>query len=175
MVSLGRQCEFTGTAELLMNSVPIPCARLSASSARRISGPKSSLSKVSRSGDFKRTTSKVRVLRNPSKWARLLAELRESQSRCCASDCRVLENDFNVFSVYGSSSSAGVSLLVGRSLDADADVVFAGDRGQLVVADVTVKSFEFLLVAVYAPNTAVERVSFFVSWHRSWTIPNGLS
>ena len=63
----------------------------------------------------------------------------------CAADCRILENDFNVFSSYGSRSSAGVSLLVGRSLDADVDVVFAGDVGRLVVA---VKSFKFRLVAV---------------------------
>ena len=52
-------------------------------------------------------------------------------------------------------------MLVGRSLDADVDVVFAGDGVQLVVADVAVKSFKFRLVVVYAPNTAVERVSFF--------------
>ena len=45
----------------------------------------------------------------------------------CGADCRVLESDFNVFSAYGSRTSAGVSLLVGRSLDADVDVVFAGD------------------------------------------------
>ena len=79
----------------------------------------------------------------------------------CAADCRVLENDLNVFSAYGSRSSAGVSRLVGRSLDANVDVVFAGDGGRLVVADVAVKSFEFRLVVVYAANTPVERVSFF--------------
>ena len=65
---------------------------------------------------------------------------------------RVLESDFNVFSAYGSRTSVGVSLLVGRSLDADVDVVFAGDGGRLVVA---VKSFKFRLVAVYAPNIVV--------------------
>ena len=54
-----------------------------------------------------------------------------------------------------------VSLLVGRSLDADVDIVFAGDRGPLVVADVAIKSFKFQLVAVYVPNITVERVSFF--------------
>ncbi len=48
--------------------------------------------------------------------------------------------DFNVFSAYGSRTSVGVSLLVGRSLDADVDVVFAGDGGRLVVADVAVKT-----------------------------------
>ena len=41
----------------------------------------------------------------------------------------MLESDFNVFTAYGSHSSAGVSLLVGCSLDADVDIVFAGDRG----------------------------------------------
>ena len=79
----------------------------------------------------------------------------------CAADCRVLENDLNVFSAYGSRSSAGVALLVGRSLDADVDVLFAGDVGRLVVADVAVKSFKFRLVVVYARNIAAERVCFF--------------
>ena len=79
----------------------------------------------------------------------------------CAADCHVLEKDFNALSAYSSRSSAGVSLLVGRSLDADVDIVFAGDGGRMVVADVAVKSFKFWLVVVYVPNTTVERVSFF--------------
>ena len=79
----------------------------------------------------------------------------------CDADCRVLESDFNVFSVYGNHNSPRVSLLVGRSLDADVDIVFAGDGGRLVVADVAVKSFKFRLVVVYALNIAAERVSFF--------------
>ena len=112
----------------------------------------------------------VRGLRDSSKCARLLGELRnlcvdvgavQENHFTCGADCRVLESDFNVFSAYGSSTSAGVSLLVGRSLDADVDVVFAGDGGRLVVADVAVKSFKFRLVAVYASNIAAERVSFF--------------
>ena len=61
----------------------------------------------------------------------------------CAANCRVLENDFNVFSAYRSSSSLGVSLLVGRRLDADVNVVLEGDGGRLLVVDVVVKSFEF--------------------------------
>ena len=52
-------------------------------------------------------------------------------------------------------------MLVGRSLDADIDVVYAGDGDQLVVADVAVKSLELWLVVIYTPNIAVERVSFF--------------
>ena len=79
----------------------------------------------------------------------------------CRADCQVLENDFDVFSAYGRCTSGGVSLLVGFSLDADVDVVFAGDGGLLVVADVAVKSFKFRLVAVYASNIAAERISFF--------------
>ena len=76
-------------------------------------------------------------------------------------DFHVLENDLNVFSAYGSRSSAGVSLLFGSSLDTDVDVIFAGDGGRLVVADVAVKSLKFRLVVVYAPIIAAEWISFF--------------
>ena len=115
-------------------------------------------------------TLNVRGTRDPSKFARLLGELKnlgvdfaavQETHFTCDADCRVLENDFSVFSAYGSRVSTGVSLLVGRSLDADVDVVFAGDGGRLVVADVAVKSFKFRLVAVYASNITAERVSFF--------------
>ena len=34
----------------------------------------------------------------------------------CGVDCRVLVSDFNIFSAYGSRTSAGVSLLVGAAL-----------------------------------------------------------
>ena len=117
-------------------------------------------------------TLNVRGPRDSSKCARLLAELKnlslnvaavQETHFICTADCLVLESDFNILSAYGSRSSAGVSLLVGRSLDADVDVVFAGDGGRLVVADVAVKSFKFRLVVVYAPNIAMERVSFFSS------------
>ena len=50
--------------------------------------------------------------------------------------------------------------LVGRSLDAIVNVVFAGDGGQLLVADVAVKTFEFRRAVVHAPNMAAERRSF---------------
>ena len=112
----------------------------------------------------------VRGLRDSSKRTRLLGELKnlrvdvaavQETHFTCGADCRVLENDFNDFSAYGSRTSAGVSFLVGRSLDVDVDVVFAGDGDRLVVADVAVKSFKFRLVAVYASNIAAERISFF--------------
>ena len=112
----------------------------------------------------------VRGLRDSSKCTRLLAELKnlgvdvaavQETHFTCGADCRVLESDFNVFSACDSRTSSGVSLLVGRSLDADVDVVFAGDGGRLVVADVAMKSFKFRLVAVYASNIAAEKVSFF--------------
>ena len=115
-------------------------------------------------------TLKVRGLRDSSKCMRLLGELKnpgvdvaavqETYFTCCA-DCRVLKSDFNVFSAYSSRASSGTSLLIGRSLDAAVDVVFAGDGGRLVVAEFAVKSLKFRLVAVYAPNIVVERVSFF--------------
>ena len=76
-------------------------------------------------------------------------------------DCQVLENDFVVYSAFGSHLSAGFSLLFGRSLDAIVNDVFAGDGGRLLVADVAMKTFEFRIAAVYAPITAAERHPFF--------------
>ena len=78
------------------------------------------------------TTLNVRGLRDPSKCARLLAELKNITVDVAAVQethfiCAVDSRDFNVFSAYGSRTSAGVSLLVGRRLDADVDIVFAGD------------------------------------------------
>ena len=123
----------------------------------------------------------MRGLRDSSKCTRLLGELRnlgvdvtavQETHFTCSADCRVLESNFTVFSAYDSCTSAGVFLLVGHSLDADVDVVFAGDGGRLVVADVAVKSFKFRLVAVYA-STITEGFLFFVGWRRSWTIRSG--
>ena len=84
-----------------------------------------------------------------------------SRTFTCAADCRVLEDDYVVLSAYGSRRSVGFSLLIGRSLNADVNLVLADDGGGLVVADVTVKIFEFLVAAVYVPNIVAKRVSFF--------------
>ena len=65
-----------------------------------------------------------------------------------------------VFSAFGSRCIAGISLLVGRSFNAIVNLVFADDRDRLVVADVAVKSFEFHVVAVSAPNFVGERRFF---------------
>ena len=111
----------------------------------------------------------VRGLKDPSRCSRLLGELSnlgvnvasvQEIHFICAADCRPLEGDF-VVSAFGSRYGAGVSLLVGHSLDANVNVVFAGDEGRLVVADIAVKTFEFRVVAVYAPNSSGERRSFY--------------
>ena len=73
----------------------------------------------------------------------------------------MLEKGFVVFLENSSRSDAGVSLLVGRSHDADVNFILAGDGGRLVVADVSVKSYKFRVVAAYAPRIIVERASFF--------------
>ena len=105
----------------------------------------------------------ARGLMDASKCAHLLAELSnlcvdvaavQETHFICEADCRVLKDDFVVYSAFGSHLSAGVSLLVGRSLDVIVDVVFAVDGGRLLVTDVAVKTFEFRIAAVYAPNTA---------------------
>ena len=112
----------------------------------------------------------VRGLKDPSRCARLLGELSNLRVNLAAmqethfiyaADCRPLEDDFAVFSAFGSRCGAGVSLLVGRSLNANVNVVFAGDEGRLVVADIAGKTFEFRVVAVYAPNTSGERRSLY--------------
>ena len=41
------------------------------------------------------------------------------------------------------------------------DIVFAGAAGWLLMADVAVKSFKFRVIAVFAPNRAAKRSSFF--------------
>ena len=84
-------------------------------------------------------------------------------------DCRVLEDDFVVFSAFGSCWSAGVSRLAGRCLNAIISLVFADDGSRLVVTDVAVKCFEFRVVTVYTPNIVGKRRSFFHSWLRSLT------
>ena len=83
----------------------------------------------------------------------------------CTEDCRVLEGNFVVFSALDSRCSAGVFLLVGCSLDSIVNLVFAGDGGQLVVADVAGKTLKFRVVAVYAPNSP--------GLGRTWTIRSG--
>ena len=122
----------------------------------------------------------VRGLRDSRKCTRLLAELKklgvdvaavQETHFPCDADCRVLESDFNVFSAYGSRTSAGVSLLVGRSLDADVDVVFAGDGGQLVVADVCREKFQVSSgCGLCVQYRCGEGFLFFVGWRRSLTI-----
>ena len=79
---------------------------------------------------------------------------------------------FCLFSASGGHCSTGVSLQVGRSLNAIVNLVFAGDGGRLVVADVAVKSFELRVVAVYAPNCIGERRSFSDVWGSSLMIQN---
>ena len=117
------------------------------------------MSKVSRS-DVTKPCHCARLLGEFSNLSLNVTAVQETHFNCAA-DCRVLENDFDVFSAYSSRSSTGVSLLAGRSLDADLNVVFAGDEGLLVVAHVAVKIFKFRVIAVYAPNIAVEKASFF--------------
>ena len=111
----------------------------------------------------------ARGLRDASKCAYLLSDLSnlcndvaavQETHFICEADCRVLGNDFVVYSAFGSLFGVGVSLLVGRSLDAIVNVVFAGDGGRLLVADVAVKTFEFRIAAVHVPNTTAERRSF---------------
>ena len=91
----------------------------------------------------------------------------------CTADCRVQENDFVVLWAYCSSSSVGVSQLVGCSLKADVNLVLADDGGWLVVADVAVESFQFRVSRFMRPISLLKGFLFFDFWRRSSTIWNG--
>ena len=84
----------------------------------------------------------------------------------CTEDCQVLEDEFVVFLAFSSCCNLGISLLVRCSLNAIVNLVFADDRGQLVVSDVAIKSFKFWVVMVYVLNIIGERCSFF-----QWLVP----
>ena len=73
----------------------------------------------------------------------------------------MVEDNFVVFSAFGSHCSPGVSLLIGHSFNAIVNLGFVDDGDRLVVADVAVKTFEFRMVAVYVPNILGEKRSFF--------------
>ena len=112
----------------------------------------------------------VKGLKDPSKGACLLGELLnlsvdvpsvQETHFTCAADCQVLENNYVILSGYSSCSSIGVSLFIGCSLNTDVNLVLADDVGCLVVTKVAVKSFEFKVAMVYAPNLAAQRVPFF--------------
>ena len=82
-----------------------------------------------------------------------------------------------IFSAYGSRSSAGVSLLVERSFDADVDVVFAGDgtgtdwfRPMLPLKVSSSGCLWFM-----SPISLRRGFPFFVGWRRSWMIQSGQS
>ena len=79
----------------------------------------------------------------------------------CIGDSWVQEDDFVVFSAFGSHCSTGMSLLVGHSLNVIVNLICRGDGGWLVVADVAIKSFELWLVVVYVPNSIGRSRSFF--------------
>ena len=65
----------------------------------------------------------------------------------CVEDCKMPEEDYVVLSTFGDRHIAGVSQQVRRSLEADVNLVFACDRGQLVLTDVAVKIFRFQVIA----------------------------
>ena len=125
----------------------------------------------------------ARGLRDASKSAQLLSDL----SNLCVNVAAVqethfifeaaywvLKDDFVVYSAFGSHLSTGVSLLVGRSLDAIVNVLFAGDGGRLLVADVAVKTFEFRIAYRFMCPMLLQRDALsFGGWSRSWMPRSG--
>ena len=100
----------------------------------KISGPWSTLSKLVGSMSLNLGTLNARGLRDPSKCSCLLGELStlgvdflavQETHFTFAEDWRVLEDDLVVLSAYSNRSSVGIPLLVGRSLNADVNLVLA--------------------------------------------------
>ena len=119
-------------------------------------------------------TLNVRGLRDPSKCARLFGELKnlgvdvaavQETHFTCSADCRVLESDFNVFSAYDSRTSAGVSLLIRRSLDAAVDVV--GDGVDWLWPMLPLKVSSSVWLGFMRPISLRSGFPFFVGWRRS--------
>ena len=157
--------ECPGMAEWTLSSAPAPWDRPLASSPRGFPAHRQQWVGKCAIMALNVASLNERGLRDAIKYAHLLAELSnlwlkvaavQETHFTCETDCRVLENDFVVYSAFSSRLSAGASLLVGCSLDAIVNVVFAGDG-----ADVAVKTFEFRIAVVYAPKTAAERRLFF--------------
>ena len=86
---------------------------------------------------------------------------RSKQVYVCVEDCQVLENYFVVLSAFSNHYSAGISMLIKRSLNTIVNLVLADDGDRLVVADVAVKSFAFRMVRVYVTCITGEKRSFF--------------
>ena len=78
-----------------------------------------------------------------------------------ASDARVLARGYSVVSAYGTTHSRGVSLLVKSVLQPRLNVFHQDAAGRLIVVDVAIKSYNFRVIAIYAPNEPGKRVDFF--------------
>ena len=111
-------------------------------------------------------TLSARGLRDPSKCACLLRKLLNLSVQCKRLTSLALwtvgcwRMTMSSFQNTEAIAALGVFLLIGRSLNADVNIILADDEGRLVVTDVAVENFEFQMVTVYAPNIAAERVSF---------------
>ena len=125
----------------------------------------------------------VKRLRDARKSVHLLAELSnlcidvaavQENHFICMENCRMLERDYVVASDFGVCCNAGFSLLIGCRPKADIGVVFAGDGGRLIMANVAVKEFDFRMVTVYGLNSIAERRSLFRQVRPFFTGPKRL-
>ena len=116
----------------------------------------------------------MRGLRDPSKCVCLLGELLNlcvdvAWLTLFAQLTRVLKNDFVVFSAYGSCGSAGVSLLVGRSLDVKVNLVFAGDGNDWLWSMLSLKASIFEKMQFMRPIPLERDALSFDGWDRFLT------
>lgn len=74
---------------------------------------------------------------------------------------RPFASRYDVCVAHAVGMSAGVALLVRRSLGATLETVTASECGRFVVCDFVLSSSEWRLICVYAPTKAAERKGFF--------------
>ena len=162
--------ESPGMTELQLSSAPAPCVRPPASSPRWISSPQSTVSKVSGIDGSKPCHFECEGTEGFKQVYALARWTQEPRSRC---RCGARDpHHLRFFSIRQPHQRWGL-LASWTQPWCWCWRCFCRWRSRLDVADVAVKSFKFRLVAVYAPNSAVERVSFFRRLAPSWMIRSG--
>ena len=91
-------------------------------------------------------------MRNQNFAQRVLSDVKSHYRDVVATAIWLSFQHLAIVSAFGYRFSAGVSLFIGRSLNANVYVVFAGEASCLVEANVALRSFNFRVVAVYSPN-----------------------
>lgn len=65
-----------------------------------------------------------------------------------------------IFLSHGSNLSGGVAILFSKKLNMTNISAYEIDKGRILIVQVELMGFPFLLINVYSPNNGAERVEF---------------